>query len=67
MILVNVTKLKNDLCLITCLMLEVLLGLADYDRRFIPEFSTIAAPLNYLTRKGKKFCWTSKCQTSFES
>lgn len=43
------------------------LGLAGYYRRFIPEFSTIATPLTYLTRKGKKFCWTIDCQNSFEN
>lgn len=42
------------------------LGLAGYYRRFIPEFSTIASSLTYLTRKGKKFCWTLQCQNSFE-
>ncbi|KAL5551509.1 hypothetical protein UlMin_001685 [Ulmus minor] len=34
------------------------LGLASYYRRFIEEFSKIAAPLTTLTRKGKKYEWT---------
>lgn len=42
------------------------LGLAGYYRRFIPDFSTIASPLTYLTRKKSKFCWTPECQTALE-
>jgi hypothetical protein len=43
------------------------LGLAGYYRRLIPQFSTIATPLTYLTRKGKKFCWTINCHSAFEN
>lgn len=39
---------------------------ANYYRRFIPNFATIAAPLNYLTRKNVKFNWSNQCQESFE-
>ncbi|XP_052197296.1 uncharacterized mitochondrial protein AtMg00860-like [Diospyros lotus] len=42
------------------------LGLAGYYRRFIEGFSKLAGPLTQLTRKGTKFEWTEKCETSFE-
>ena len=42
------------------------LGLAGYYRRFVEGFSRLAAPLTVLTRKGKKFEWTEKCQSTFE-
>jgi ribonuclease HI len=37
------------------------LGLAGYYRRFIPDFSRIAKPMNELLRKGVKFSWDQKC------
>ncbi|KAL5543374.1 hypothetical protein UlMin_007158 [Ulmus minor] len=42
------------------------LGLAGYYRRFVEGFSKIAAPLTALTRKGKKYEWTEKCDESFQ-
>ncbi|KAL5557444.1 hypothetical protein UlMin_039680 [Ulmus minor] len=42
------------------------LGLAGYYRRFVEGFSKIAAPLTALTRKGKKYEWTEKCDKSFQ-
>ena len=42
------------------------LGLAGYYRRFVEGFSKIAAPLTALTRKGKKYEWTSKCEENFQ-
>ncbi|VVA40894.1 PREDICTED: Retrovirus-related Pol poly from transposon, partial [Prunus dulcis] len=41
------------------------LGLAEYYRHFVEGFSTIAAPLTYLTRKRVKFAWSDKCEESF--
>ena len=41
------------------------LGLASYYRRYIHQFSDIAAPLHSLTQKGVPFVWTPECQTAF--
>ena len=42
------------------------LGLAGYYRRYVEDFSRIAAPLTALTRKGIKYEWTEKCERSFQ-
>ena len=42
------------------------LGLAGYYRRFVENFSSLAAPLTQLTRKGVSFAWTDKCEKSFQ-
>jgi hypothetical protein len=42
------------------------LGMAGYYRRFIMDFSKLAAPLTRLTRKGEKFEWTEKCEENFQ-
>jgi hypothetical protein len=42
------------------------LGLSGYYRRFIKDFSKIAAPLYKLLRKEIKFKWTPECQKAFE-
>ncbi|XP_075768775.1 uncharacterized protein LOC142821515 isoform X2 [Pelodiscus sinensis] len=44
------------------------LGLAGYYRRFIPNFSSVAAPLTDLTRKGQpeRVRWTAACDDAFQ-
>ena len=42
------------------------LGFANYYRRFIPEYSTIARPLLDLTKKDHSWNWTPACQKSFD-
>ena len=41
-------------------------GLCQYYRRFVPNFSGIAAPLHALTKKGARFEWTPACQQAFD-
>ena len=42
------------------------LGLARYYRRFIKDFSRIAAPMTRLTRKEVKFDWDYICEEAFQ-
>jgi len=43
------------------------LGFANYFRRFISHYSDISAPLEELTGKYSRFCWSDACQRSFEA
>ncbi|CAJ0590927.1 unnamed protein product [Cylicocyclus nassatus] len=42
------------------------LGMANFFRKFIPNFASIAAPLYELTKDKVKFIWTDKQQTAFQ-
>ena len=46
--------------------LRQFLGLANYFRRFIRDYSSIATPLTRLTSKTVPFEWTLACQEAFE-
>lgn len=43
------------------------LGLASWYRRFVPQFSSLSAPLCNLLRKNKTFVWDSSCDNTFTS
>ena len=42
------------------------LGLCNYYRRFVPDFSVVANPLTDLTSKSKEFEWTASVHQAFE-
>jgi hypothetical protein len=42
------------------------MGLLNYCRDLCTNFSTHAAPINALTRKGVPFVWTPECQAGFD-
>ncbi|WMV29154.1 hypothetical protein MTR67_022539 [Solanum verrucosum] len=42
------------------------LGLANYYRRLVEGFSSIASPLMTLTQKKAKFVWLEACEKSFQ-
>jgi len=43
------------------------LGLANYYRRFIPNFAKVAQPLTSLLKKNTKFNWSSEVQIAFDN
>jgi hypothetical protein len=44
---------------LTVTQVQCFLGLAGFYHRFVKDFSTIAAPLHELTKKGVSFHWGS--------
>src|SRR5262249_16212898 len=46
--------------------IQSFLGLAGYYRRFVHDFSRLAAPLTRLTQKNVRFQWTEECENSFQ-
>ena len=46
--------------------LQSFLGLCNYYRRFIQDYSKIAAPLTDLTHKDTPFIWTTQAQEAFD-
>ena len=50
----------------TVIEIRSFLGLAGYYRRFVKDFSKIAAPLTRLTQKNVKFVWTDRCKEHFQ-
>ena len=41
-------------------------GLASFYRRFVPNFSNVASPLNELVKKDTPFCWREKHEQAFQ-
>ena len=46
--------------------IQKFLGLANYYRRFIEGFATVARPLHNLVKKNKKWEWTEKEEKAFQ-
>lgn len=44
-----------------------LLGMAEWYRRFIPNYATISAPLSDLLKKGRSFEWSQNAEAAFEN
>jgi hypothetical protein len=43
------------------------MGLVDYYRRFIPNFSKISKPITELLKKGNKYVWSKECDEAFQT
>ena len=46
--------------------MRAFLGLVNYSNRFLPNLSTMLAPLHQLLRKQARWNWTTDCSTAFE-
>jgi hypothetical protein len=46
---------------------KAVLGTANYYRKFVKDYSTIAAPLNNLLREDVAWNWSEKCQKAFDT
>lgn len=60
------TKVANLAVPKTLSELRTFLGMANYFKKFIPNYADRAQPLYHLTRKGVKFQWTDVHQRAFE-
>lgn len=60
-------SIKDWPCPRTVKQVQSFIGLANYYRRFIANFSALCAPLNALTKKDTAFEWTPACDTAFQS
>jgi hypothetical protein len=47
--------------------LRAVLGTANYYRKFVKDYSTIAAPLNNLLREDVAWDWSEECQKAFDT
>jgi len=47
--------------------IQSFLGLANYNRKFIPDYSRVAIPLTKLTKKDTPFKWTSDQENAFQA
>jgi hypothetical protein len=68
-ITVDLGKVKEVLewkPLMTVSEVRSFLRLADYYRRFIPNFSMIAKPIIDLLKKGNKYVWSEACDEAFK-
>jgi transposase InsO family protein len=50
----------------SALDIQVFLGLANFYRRFVKDFSKIATPLTALLKKNVKFTWNTSAQAAFD-
>jgi hypothetical protein len=51
----------------TLTQLRSFLGLEEFYRRLVRDFSTIATPLNNLMKKGVSFCWGAAQDQAFHT
>jgi hypothetical protein len=63
----KIVAIKSWPLLTTVTQVWSFLGLAGFYRRFVWDFSTIAAPLHKLTRNGVSFHWGPAQQQAFDA
>jgi RNase H-like domain found in reverse transcriptase len=51
----------------TVKQVQSFLGFGNFYQKFISHYSDLTQPLNHLTKKDKKFEWTTDCQDAFDT
>ena len=62
----RIEAIKNLTTPMNISQIRSFLGLASFYRRFVKDFSSIAAPLNDLTKKGVEFVWDAAQDAAFD-
>lgn len=63
----NLDKVRSWPTPRTTTEVRAFVGLCSYYRRFVKNFSVLAAPLHALTQKGAVFHWSTQCDDAFQS
>jgi hypothetical protein len=63
----NIELIENLPTPKTTKQLKGFLGLAGYYRRFVPQFSKIAAPLHKVLKKDAKYEWEEEQENAFQT
>ena len=63
---VNIAKVVDWPRPKTAKQVKQFVALGSYYRRFVKDFATLVRPMVELTKKGKKFIWSTDCEESFE-
>jgi hypothetical protein len=62
----KIAAIKNWITPLNVSQVRSFHGLAGFYSRFVKDFSTVAAPLNELTKKGVQFEWGAAQQNAFD-
>ena len=63
----NVAKIINWPIPKNATEVKQFLGLCSYYRKYVKNFSSVAKPLNDLTKSDSNLVWTNECQIAFDS
>ncbi|CAC5389753.1 unnamed protein product [Mytilus coruscus] len=63
----NTERVENLRRLTNAKQVKSFLGMANYYRKFVKDYTYIAAPLSKLLKKDQRFQWTPECDNAFQN